>query len=177
VLVVNGCEKRLSIEGFLGCYRITAVETVSIPPRSEGIVPGKICVPEGSTLPTCESIVEPLYGKSRNECALTARTVVSPREIVPVKLMNTEEDVKIVHSGTVIGQLSEVDRIETSSPDERSQCTNEFRADLPELLQKSEEKRNSATEKEGKGFPFEILKFVCKKQSGLGKNKCYEASH
>jgi hypothetical protein len=58
VLVVNGREKRLSIEGFLGYFRITAAETVSIPPRSEVIVPGKVCVPEGSFLPTCESIVE-----------------------------------------------------------------------------------------------------------------------
>ena len=61
VLVVNGREKRLSIEGFLGCYRITASKTVSIPPRSEMIVPGKVCVPEGSTLPVGESIIEPLY--------------------------------------------------------------------------------------------------------------------
>jgi hypothetical protein len=66
--------------------------------------------------------------------------------------MNTEEDVKIVHSGTVIGQLSEVDRIETSSPDERSQCTNELRADLAELLQKSEKNLTPLQKKKAKDF-------------------------
>ena len=47
ILVVNDREKRLSTEGFLGCYCITASKTVSIPPRSEIIVLGKECVPEG----------------------------------------------------------------------------------------------------------------------------------
>jgi hypothetical protein len=138
VLVVNGLEKRLSIEGFLGCCRITDVETVSIPPRSEVIVPGKICVPEGSTLPTCESIVELLYSKTRNEYAPTARTVFSTRETVSSRLMDTVEDIKGVHSGTVIGQLSEVNRIETSLPEERFIYTNVLGADPPELLQKRE---------------------------------------
>jgi hypothetical protein len=138
VLVVNGREKRLSIEGFLGCCRITAAETVSIPQRSEGIVPGKVCVPEGSLLPTCESIVETLYSKTRNECEPTARTVVRPRETVSTRLMDTVEDIKGVHSGTVIGKLSEVNHIETSSPEERSICTNVLGADPPELLQKRE---------------------------------------
>jgi hypothetical protein len=35
VLNINGKDIRMSIEGSLGCFRITAVETVSIPPRSE----------------------------------------------------------------------------------------------------------------------------------------------
>ena len=63
VLVVNGREKRLSKEGFLGCYRITASKTVSMLPRSEMIVPGKVCVPVGFILPVGESIIEPLYNK------------------------------------------------------------------------------------------------------------------
>lgn len=156
VLVVNGREKRLSTEGFLGCYRITAVKTVSIPPRSEVIVPGKICVAEGSTLPTRESIVEPLYNKSRNECALTARTVVSPRETVPVRLMNTEEDVKIVHSGTITGQLSEVDQVEASSPEVKSRYTNLLRVDLAELLQKTEGNLTLQQKEKATGF---LLKY------------------
>ena len=143
VLVVNGREKRLSIEGFLGCYRITASKTVSIPPRSEMIVPGKVCVPEGSTLPVGESIIEPLYNKCRNECALTARTIVSPNETVPVRLMNTDEDAKVVHSGTVIGQLSEVAQVEVSLPQVKPSCTNVLRTDLTELLQKTEQNLTS----------------------------------
>ena len=138
VLVVNGREKRLSTEGFLGCYRMRASKTVSIPPRSEMIVPGKVCVPEGFTLPVGESIIEPLYNKCRNECALTARTIVSPNKNVPVRLMNTEEDAKVVHSGTVIGQLSEVAQVVVSLPQEKPSC-----ADLSELLQKIEENLSS----------------------------------
>ena len=52
--------------------------------------------------------------------------------------MNTEDDVKIVHSGTVIGQLSEVDRIERFSLYQRFQWTIDLQAGLAELLQKSE---------------------------------------
>ncbi|XP_056022140.1 uncharacterized protein LOC130055016 [Ostrea edulis] len=169
VLVVNGREKRLSTEGFLGCYRITAVKTVSIPPRSEVIVPGKICVAEGSTLPTRESIVEPLYNKSRNECALTARTVVSPRETVPVRLMNTEEDVKIVHSGTVIGQLSEVDKVEASSPKGRSRLPNVLRADLAELLKKSEENFTLLQKEKARYFLLKYTSLFAEKNLDLGR--------
>ena len=61
VLVVNGREKRLSIEGFLGCYRITASKTVIKPPRSEIIVLCKVCAPGGSTLLVGESTIGPLY--------------------------------------------------------------------------------------------------------------------
>ena len=61
VLVVNGREKRLSIEGFLGCYLITASKTVIKPPRSEIILSVRVCVPEGSTLLVGESTIGPLY--------------------------------------------------------------------------------------------------------------------
>ena len=38
--------------------------------------------------------------------------------------MNTEEDAKVVHSGTIIGQLSEVAQDEVSLPLEKLNCTN-----------------------------------------------------
>lgn len=98
VLDVNGHDKRMTIEGLLGCYRITAAKTVSITPRSELIVPGKVCVPEGSILPYCESIIEPVDKNIKQQSTLTARTVVNLQETVPVRLMNVEQD-----SGTVIG--------------------------------------------------------------------------
>lgn len=83
-LIIKGHEKQMAIEGFLGCFRITAAKTVSIPPRSEVIIPGKVCVPIGSHIPSGESIVEPVDHIVGKQCALTARSVVSPGETVPV---------------------------------------------------------------------------------------------
>ena len=49
--------KTLSIVRFLGYIRIANAETVSIPPRSERIVHGKVFVTEGSKLPVGEGII------------------------------------------------------------------------------------------------------------------------
>ena len=84
VLNINGKDIRMSIEGSLGCFRVTAVETVSIPPRSEVIIQGKVCVPDGLDPPKCDSIIEPICKETMNKSTLTAMTMVRPRETVPV---------------------------------------------------------------------------------------------
>ena len=44
--------------------------------------------------------------------------------------MNTEEDAKVVHSGTTIGQLSEVAQDDVSLPQDKLSCTNVWQTDL-----------------------------------------------
>ena len=136
ILDVNGQNKRMTVEGSLGCYRITAAKTVSIPPRSEIIVPGKVCVPEGSSLPYCESIVEPVDKSNKQHSTLTARTVVNVQETVPVRLLNIDQESKVVHSGTVIGQLAEIDTVQESRVNKTPSSNGVLRKDLADLLKK-----------------------------------------
>jgi hypothetical protein len=48
-LVVGNKSFNVHFEGQLGCYRVVASETVSIPPMSEMIIPGVVCVPKGGS--------------------------------------------------------------------------------------------------------------------------------
>lgn len=61
VLSIHERDIKKSIEGYLGCVRITS--TVSIHPQSEIIIPGKVCLPDGSILPANDSIIEIVYKK------------------------------------------------------------------------------------------------------------------
>ena len=167
ILVVNGREKRLSIEGFIGCYSITVSKTVSKPPRSEIIVPGKVFVPEGSTLLVDEITIGPLYNKCINKCALTAKTIVSPSETAPVQLTNTKEDAKIVHSGTIIGQLSEVAQVDVSLPQEKLSGTNVLRTDCTVAEDRAES--IITADAKGKGFFFEVRFLFAKHNLDLAR--------
>lgn len=86
----------MSIEGYLDCYRITSFKTISISPRSEVKTPGKVCLPEGASLPACDIMIEEICKEIMRENAVTARTVVFPQEIVQVRLMNVSEESKLL---------------------------------------------------------------------------------
>ena len=133
------------------------------------IIPDKVCVPEGSTLPVGENIIEPLYNKCRNECVLTARTFVSTNETVPVRLMNTEEDVNVVHFGTVIGKLSEVAQYKVCLPQEKPNGTNMLRTDLTELLQNTEENLTLLQSEKARGFLLKYASLFAEHNLDLGQ--------
>ena len=68
-------------------------------------------------LPATDSLVEPIYKETMKDHALTAaRSVVRPREIVPVRLMNVSEDSKVLHRGTLIGKLTEIGEVQSPLP-------------------------------------------------------------
>ena len=117
-------------------FCITSVKTVSIPPRSEVIV----CLPDGSSLPATDSLVEPNYNETMKDHALTARTVVRPREIVPVRLMNVSEDSKLLHTGTLIRQLTKIGEVQKASALTEVLPSTELRSDLADLLKKTDSK-------------------------------------
>ncbi|XP_062613925.1 uncharacterized protein LOC134275681 [Saccostrea cucullata] len=73
-----------------------------------------------------------------NEGTLTARTMVRPREIVPVRLMNVSEESKVLHTGTVVGQLTEIGEIQKKPLSGDKLPFKELRKDLADLLRKSE---------------------------------------
>lgn len=100
-------------EGKFGCFRVVAKETVSIPPRSELIVPGMVCTLDDRKLQS-EGIVESKERDDTNR-PLTARTYVRPLEnIVPVRLLNVNSEPKVVYKNTEIGQFQETDTVSSS---------------------------------------------------------------
>ena len=66
--------------------------------------------------------------------ALTVRTGVRPREIVPVRLMNVSEDSKVLHTGTLIGKLTDIGEVQKPSGLTEVLPSTELRSDLADLL-------------------------------------------
>ncbi|CAG2231004.1 unnamed protein product [Mytilus edulis] len=75
-LIVSGKDYPVQFEGKLGCYRIVASETISIPPESEMVISCVVCVPKGQTMKHFEGIVEPLENKLEQNGPLVARTLI-----------------------------------------------------------------------------------------------------
>lgn len=133
-------------EGKFGCFRVVAKETVSIPPRSELIVPGKVCTLDDRQLQS-EGIVESKEREETNR-PLTARTFVRPLEnIVPVRLLNVDPEPKVVYKNTEIGQFQESDVV--SSCDS---CSLTERNDIEQLYQDSVKNLSKKQAKEVKAF-------------------------
>jgi hypothetical protein len=99
----------ITYEGKFGCFRVVAQETFSIPPRSELVVPGRICIENSNQLPS-PGIIERNWKASDMKRPLTARTLVQPIEnIVPVRLLNVDTEPKVVYRNSEIGQYLETE--------------------------------------------------------------------
>ena len=83
--------------------------------------------------------------------------------------MNTEEDVNVVHSGTVIGKLSEVAQYKVCLPQEKPSCTNMLRTGLTELLQKTEENLTSLQSEKARGFLLKYASLFAEHNLDLGR--------
>lgn len=97
---------KLVLGGKLGCFRVTVAETVTIPPRSEMIISGKV------TLPVLRQanlgIVEPVESISPR---LVAKSLVHSSEQVPIRIMNIGEQEEKIYTGTHIANLSLVSEV------------------------------------------------------------------
>ena len=86
-----------------------------------------------------------------------------------MRLIYTDEDAKVVHSGTVIGQLSEVAQVEVSLPQVKPSCTNVLRTDLSELLQKTEENLSSLQREKARDFLMKYASLFAEHNLDLGR--------
>ncbi|XP_062586743.1 uncharacterized protein LOC134248355 [Saccostrea cucullata] len=156
----------LVYEGKIGCYRVEAEETVSIPPRSELIihVPGKICTFDKEHLQT-QGIVEPKEKEDANK-PLTARTCVQPMKnnIVPVRLLNVESEPKVVYKNTEIGTFQETEQVTSNYAGEPAE-----RPDIENLYQESVKHLTKKQAKEVKSFLWKYKSLFAKSNSDLGK--------
>lgn len=108
VLLLKDKRIPLLLEGYIGCNRITAIKTVSKPPRAELFTVGQV-LKNNNRIPTNTCLEEP-FASGQN---------------------------KIIYPGTVIGQLSEVKFVESSEEDMTGQIKR-LRPDLVEMLQKTD---------------------------------------
>lgn len=113
VLLLKDKRIPLLVEGYIG---ITAIKTVSIPPRAEILTDGQV-LKDDNRIPTSTCLVEPFASGTPKEGFVTARTIVSPQETVAARLLNVGKEAKIIYPGTDIGQLSEVKVVESSEED------------------------------------------------------------
>jgi len=95
-------------EGTLGCYRVSMMDTVSIPPQSELICEGRIRVAKDQQLPKDLYIAEASEKFSKSGKGFVARTVVNASDTVPIRMLNPSHETLNVYKDTVVGKISPI---------------------------------------------------------------------
>ena len=94
------------MKGKIGCYRVSLMETVSIPPRHEMLISCQIN-------DYCHEIkgtgsVEPSDEFHKKSNVMIRRTLVTADENVPVRIMNPLNEEVVVYKGTIVRQFEQV---------------------------------------------------------------------
>ena len=105
---------KLKLAGKLGCYRITASETVEIPPMSEMIIQGKVSTPvlRRNDL----SIIEPTEKLFQVGKGLVAKSLVHADSTVPLRMVNLGNEAEKIYTGTHVANLSFVSHVKQVTP-------------------------------------------------------------
>ncbi|CAG2197954.1 unnamed protein product [Mytilus edulis] len=148
----------LCFQGSIGCYRVVASEAVVIPPRSEIVINGTVCLAEGQKLPADNALLE-ANEHAGKDYILTARTLVRSGEKVPVRLMNTELDPKTIYPGTTIAQMSGVDQVLDGNISSNEQKHDGLRPDLQDLLDRTSDELTSKDKQKAKSLLIENQNF------------------
>ena len=93
------------MKGKIGCYRVSLIETVSIPRRHEMLINCQIndyCLGVKDT-----GIVEPSDEFHKKSNVMIGRTLASADENVPVRIMNPLNEEVVLYKGTVVGQFEQ----------------------------------------------------------------------
>ncbi|VDI15019.1 Hypothetical predicted protein [Mytilus galloprovincialis] len=147
--------------GSIGCYRVVASEAVVIPPRSEIVINGTVCLAEGQKLPADNALLE-ANEHAGKDYILTARTLVRSGEKVPVRLMNTELDPKTIYPGTTIAQMSGVEQVLDGNISSNEQKHDGLRPDLQDLLDRTSDELTSKDKQKKFRKMIMTLKIVTK---------------
>jgi hypothetical protein len=120
-ILMNNRKVDLVFEGQIGCYRVATAETVSVPPRSEIVVEGRVNdhISDHSQI----GIIEPTDEFIKTEKGFVEGILVRSRDEVPLRLMNLSAQSQIVHAGTIVGHLSPIGEIITPINQDMS-CAN-----------------------------------------------------
>ncbi|CAG2213802.1 unnamed protein product [Mytilus edulis] len=158
----------LCFQGSIGCYRVVASEAVVIPPRSEIVINGTVCLAEGQKLPADNALLE-ANEHAGKDYILTARTLVRSGEKVPVRLMNTELDPKTIYPGTTIAQMSGVEQVLDSNISSNEQKHDGLRPDLQDLLDRTSDELTSKDKQKVKSLLIENQNLFASSDVDLGR--------
>ncbi|CAC5372800.1 unnamed protein product [Mytilus coruscus] len=146
----------------------TLPEAVVIPPRSEIVINGTVCLAEGQKLPADNALLE-ANDHAGKDYILTARTLVRSGEKVPVRLMNTELDPKTIYPGTTVAQMSEVDRVLDRNICSNEQKRNGLRPDLQDLLDRTSDELTLKDKQKVKSLLIENQNLFASSDVDLGR--------
>ncbi|MCG8046017.1 MAG: RNase H-like domain-containing protein, partial [Candidatus Thiodiazotropha endolucinida] len=104
-LVLQNRKYPLKAHGKFGCYRIVLTEKVSVPARSEVIVPGKVS--EKGILKEDLCIIEPTP-KAFESGQCVAKSLVHGKQTLPLRMMNLTNEEQIISEGTTVATASPV---------------------------------------------------------------------
>ncbi|XP_071153837.1 uncharacterized protein [Mytilus edulis] len=158
----------LCFQGSIGCYRVVASEAVVIPPRSEIVINGTVCLAEGQKLPADNAMLE-ANEHAGKDYILTARTLVRSGEKVPVRLMNTELDPKTIYPGTTIAQMSGVEQVLDGNIGSNEQKHDGLRPDLQDLLDRTSDALTSKDKQKVKSLLIENQNLFASSDVDLGR--------
>ncbi|CAG2203561.1 unnamed protein product [Mytilus edulis] len=158
----------LCFQGSIGCYRWVASEAVVIPPRSEIVINGTVCLAEGQKLPADNALLE-ANEHAGKDYILTARTLVRSGEKVPVRLMNTELDPKTIYPGTTIAQMSGVEQVLDGNISSNEQKHDGLRPDLQDLLDRTSDELTSKDKQKVKSLLIENQNLFASSDVDLGR--------
>ena len=105
-IVLDGKRIRCDMKGKIGCYRVSLMETISLPPRHEMLLSCQIndyCHDIKGT-----GIVEPSDDFHKKSNVMIGRTLATADENVPVRIMNPLNEEVVVYKGTIVGQFEQV---------------------------------------------------------------------
>ena len=123
-------------EGHFGCFRVAVADTVNIPPRSEIVTLGNVCLLKGELAPNGVGLIEPEDKFLHSDRALVAKSLVNKGETVPLRLMNPTTDVKVVRAGTIVASLSPVEQIIEPAQNEQKRDNKVLTPELQQMLSK-----------------------------------------
>ena len=141
-----------SMKGKMGCFRIAAAETISIPSNNEIVIPGNIL--KKGICSESIGVIEPNEELVEKKNILSGRVLTKASQKVPVRLMNPTDNPVVIRKGTILGTFEPVEEVKEDS----KQC-NSFgnsRA-LPEQLQGLLDKSSKQLDKNQKGKLRETL--------------------
>ncbi len=106
---------QLTLEGEIGCFRITLCDTQHIPPMTEIVCDGRIETPPGTKLSEEPLLIESSSVFLSSGRALVARTLVKPGPVIPVRMLNPSSVSRTIYKSTEIARTSPICEVFPSS--------------------------------------------------------------
>ncbi|KAK3102810.1 hypothetical protein FSP39_014067 [Pinctada imbricata] len=168
-LTLQGIEIPLVFQGPVGCFRIVANETVTIPPRSELVFQGRtVNLSEDDISKYDLGLIEPSAKFIGSQRGLVARAVVQVNTTLPVRMVNVSDDPQRIYSGTEIAELNEVSRV-ISDDQKVMSSTQQMTPELQALLSETSRNLNKEQQTEVTNLLREYSSLFASKNNDLGR--------